>query len=269
MRITVPALLATAAVLVAVGCAGSEDPGAPSAGVSAPDSSVAGELTALGAPSSRGVSGGPVGSGGGTPVEGITVVGNGSAETVPDVAEWSFGVQAEADTAEAALAAAGAAMERVLDALRSAGIDGDDLRTEQVSVYPRTSSDGRSVVGYDASNTVHVVVRDLSRAGAVVDAAVAAGANQVYGPTVHTADTRDAYQAAVKAAFADARAHAEAIAAEAGLQLGAPVAIVEGGGGGVIPFAADAAVESAEAAVPIEPGIQEVAVSLTVTFAVS
>ena len=75
----------------------------------------------------------------------------------------------------------------------------------------------------------------------------------------------------MKAAFADARERATAIAAEAGLRFGAPLAIVDGGGGGgVIPYAADAAVEGDKAAaVPIEPGVQEIAASLTVTFAVS
>jgi uncharacterized protein len=261
MRIAVPALIA-AAVLVAAGCAGEEDSSSPSGPVSPADSSAAGELAALG--------GENPGTASGAPDQGITVSGNGSAKTVPDVAEWSFGVQSRAESAEAALDAASAAMERVLAALRSAGIDGEDLRTEQVSIYPSISSDGRSVDGYDASNTVHAVVHDLTRAGAVVDAAVGAGANQVYGPTLQASDTREAFRAAVAAAFADARIRAEAIAAEAGLQLGAPVAVVDGGGGGVIPYAADRAVSDAEAAmVPIEPGINEISASLTVTFSVS
>jgi uncharacterized protein len=198
--------------------------------------------------------------------EGITVTGTGSATAVPDVAEWSFGVQADADSASAALGNASASIRRVLSALREAGIAGKDLETEQVSVYPRTSDDGLTVVGYSASASVSAVISELGAAGEVLDAAVAAGANQVYGPTLRLSDSRAQYQAAVDAALDDARARAEAIAAKAGVELGAPVAIVEGGGGDVV-YAEDVAVRAAD--VPIEPGQQEVTATLSVTYAIS
>ena len=201
--------------------------------------------------------------------EGITVVGSGTARAVPDVAEWSFGVQTTGETAAAALAANSTAMDDVVAALRDSGIAEDDLRTEQVSVYPRMSNDGRAVVGYDASNTVRATIRELDRAGATVDAAVSAGANQVYGPALTLSDSKAHYRAAVEAAFDDARARAEAIAEHAGVSLGAPVAIVEGGGGGVVPgFDREVAAEAAVADVPVQPGTQEVGATLTVTFAV-
>jgi uncharacterized protein YggE len=201
---------------------------------------------------------------------GITVVGTGSARVAPDTAEWSFGVQTSGDTAAAALSANSDAMKGILAALRDAGLGGDDLRTEQVSVYPRTSDDGSSIVGYDASNTAHAVIRDLERAGAIVDAVVAAGANQVYGPTLTASDAEERYGAAVEAAFDDARSRAQAIADKAGLALGEPVAIVEGasGGGGESAYARELDVEAA-ADVPIEPGVQEVSATLTVTFAIA
>jgi uncharacterized protein YggE len=197
------------------------------------------------------------------------VVGTGSVTTTPDTAMWSFGVQTSADTASAALRANSEAMEDVVAALRDAGISGDDLQTEQVSVWPRTSDDGVSIVGYDASNTVRATIRDLDRAGGIVDAAVAAGANQVYGPSLTVSDAEAQYRAAVDAAFDDARARAEAIADKAGVTLGAPVAIVEGGGGAPIPYYAEAMAEAAAADVAVEPGTQDVGASLTVTFAIS
>ncbi len=94
---------------------------------------------------------------------GITVTGTGMVTVRPDTAEWSFGVQTSAETAEAALGANSDAMEKVVAALKGAGISGDDLQTEQVSVYPRTSDDGLSIVGYDASNTVRATIHDLGR----------------------------------------------------------------------------------------------------------
>jgi uncharacterized protein YggE len=200
---------------------------------------------------------------------GITVTGTGTADAVPDVAEWSFGVQSDGTTASDALAANSSAMERVLAALRDADLGKDDLRTEHVSVYPRMSDDGRSIAGYTASNAVHATVRGLERAGEVVDAAVAAGANEVYGPSLRLSDSEAQYRAAIDAAFDDARARAESIARKAGVTLGAPVAIVEGGGTPV-PYYERAVAEAAGGAgVPIEPGEQEVAATLTVTFAIS
>jgi uncharacterized protein len=122
------------------------------------------------------------------------------------------------------------------------------------------------VEAFHASNTVHAVVRELADAGPVVDAAVQGGANSVSGPVFRLADPRAHYEAAVDAAYEDARFRAEAIAARAGVALGGPVAIVEGGG--AVPLPRSLAVQSAEAvSVPLEPGLQEVTVVLTVTFA--
>lgn len=214
----------------------------------------------------------PVQTGGAVAANGITVVGNGTADVVPDVADWQFGVSSQAATAEAALSANASAMKAVVDALRNAGVGKDDIQTAEVSLYPQTSNDGMTITGYSASNTVTATVRNLGDAGSVVDAAVEAGANNVYGPNLRPSDTNDAYREAVDKAFDDARAHAEAIAAKAGVTLGAAVAISEGGGyvpGPVYydraaPMAASAA-GAAEIA-PVEPGKQQVSASLTVTF---
>jgi uncharacterized protein len=199
--------------------------------------------------------------------EGITVVGTGSATAAPDVAEWSFGVRSEAESAKNALATNAAAARRVIRALRSAGVRRDSIRTEQVSLWTQTDDNGRHVVGYTATNSVHVTVR-IARAGAIVDAAVRAGANEVSGPTMIVSDTDAQYTQALDVAFDDARRHAEAIAAKAGVSLGPPLAIVESGGieGPVI---AERAVLDAAASAPIEPGKQEITAMLTVTFAIS
>jgi uncharacterized protein len=209
-------------------------------------------------------------TGGGTgTLPGITVTGTGTARAVPNLADWSFGVQSDADTAAAALNAASDTTRKILDALRDAGVAQEDLRTEHVSLYPRTTDDGRAVIGYTASSSIHATVRELGEAGAVVDAAVRAGANQVYGPSLRVSDSRAQYRAAAEAAIDDARARAEALAAKAGLTLGAPVAIVETGSSIPGPLY-DRAMAGAEAAsLPIEPGVNEITATLTVTFAIS
>jgi uncharacterized protein len=200
------------------------------------------------------------------PARSITASGLGSVTTVPDRAHFSFGVQAQSRTASQALEAADAQLRRVVAALREAGVAQADIQTEQISLSPRTSDDGEAIVGYNAVSSVSVRVRNLDRAGPVVDAAVGAGANQVFGPSLTRSDQAAVYRSALRAAYADARAKAETLAAAAGVTLGAMTSTVEGGGSIPMPLAAGRA-EDAKAT--IEPGTQEIQASVSVTFAVS
>jgi uncharacterized protein len=250
------AILLAAAALLAAGCGGNRDNGGASASRAAENSALAsyGEQPAPGAAV--------------VSQTGITVVGTGSAKAVPDVAEWSFGVRTEAESAAAAMQQNAAAANRLIAALKDAGISGDDLRTESVSLYPQQDEMGRSITGYMASNTVHATMK-ISKAGSIIDKAVAAGANEIYGPNLRVSDSDAQYAQAVDEAFDDARTRAEAVAAKAGVSLGRPIAIVEGGGGGV-PVYGRAYAETAGAAdVAIEPGQQEIQAVLTVTFEIS
>jgi uncharacterized protein YggE len=258
MKITLLVAVVLAAAL-ATGCSGDEESPGTALEVSSGDSAVA-AAEKIGFQQVAGASGA---------LPGITVVGSGSARTVPDVADWSFGVQSDADTASAALNAASQATRGIVDALRDAGIGKEDLRTEQVSLYPRTTDDGRAVVGYSASSTVHATIRDLGKAGSVIDAAVEAGANQIYGPTLRVSDSRAQYRAAADAAFDDARARAEALAAKAGVTLGGPIAIVESGGSPPVFAEGERLAADTAQSVPIQPGTQEIGATLTVTFAIS
>ena len=206
------------------------------------------------------------GQGADGPARSITASGIGSVTTVPDRAHFSFGVQAQSRTASQALEAADSQLRRVVAAVRDAGVAQADIQTEQISLSPRTSEDGEAIVGYNAVSSVSVRVRNLDRAGPVVDAAVAAGANQVYGPSLTRSDQAAVYRSALKAAYADARAKAQALAEAAGVTLGAMTSTVEGGGSMPMPLAAGRA-EDAKAT--IEPGTQDVQASVSVTFAVS
>jgi uncharacterized protein len=195
----------------------------------------------------------------------ISATGNGTVTAVPDRAQFSFGVQAQARTASAALEAADAQLARVVAALRQAGIPQADIQTDQLSLSPRTNDEGAEILGYTAVSSVSVRLRDLDRAGAVVDAAVGAGANQVYGPSLVRSNQDALYRNALRAAYADARAKAQALADAAGVTLGAMTATVEGGE--AIPFAGR--MEDAKtASATIEPGTQEIQATVSVTFAV-
>jgi uncharacterized protein YggE len=189
----------------------------------------------------------------------ITVDGAGSVTTVPDRASFTFGAEARAATAKAALAQADDAADALVAALKKGGVRDADLQTSQVSLDPQTSQDGTRVIGYVASTSV-TATTTVANAGPLVDAAVAAGATTVSGPSLSSADTDALYRDALKQAVADARSKAEALATAAGLTLGAVRTVVEGGGAPVpLPMAASAAGK-------IEPGTQSVDATVTVTF---
>ncbi|HEU5278753.1 MAG TPA: SIMPL domain-containing protein [Gaiellaceae bacterium] len=193
---------------------------------------------------------------------GITVSGTGSTRVTPDRASFVFGTVSQAETAGAALGASSQAVARVVAALKNAGVAQADIQTADVSLMPRMNEKGDAIVGYTASNAVSVRVMKLGDAGHVVDAAVGAGANQVSGPDLLVSDQDAAYRTALKAAVADARSKAEALAGAAGSTLGKITAIVEGGGAMPLP-----ATGARDVAVPIEPGTQEIQASVSVTFA--
>jgi len=199
------------------------------------------------------------------PRQGITVTGTGRVESIPDEALFSLGVTTEGESARAALAANSAAMRRVLAALERAGVDKKDVQTETVSVGPDYDREGSSPGGFVARNSVSVRIRNLDRASPILDAASEAGANEVHGPMLSTRD-REGFEAqALRKAFAAARKRAEALADAAGVEVGAPTAIVEGFSAEPMPLAARASVDSATSA-PIEPGTEEIQATVTVTF---
>jgi uncharacterized protein YggE len=190
----------------------------------------------------------------------VSVNGVGSVKAVPDEANFSFGVETRGRTAQAAIAANAAIMEKVIAALRQVGAR--DLATQWVSVYPVMGENG-TIDGYSASNSVAATI-GVARAGALIDAAADAGANQISGPSMSSSDAERLYREALGAAFADARKRAEVLAKAAGRSLGEITAIVEGGAQPVPLYreAADTAVSST----PIVPGQQETIASISVTF---
>ncbi len=191
----------------------------------------------------------------------ISVSGNGSVVAVPTIAVLSLGVDTRAASAKAALAANAREMQLVIAAVRAAG--GRDVRTQSVSLS-QVFGQNSEPAGFAASNVVSATV-DVDRAGAVIDAGVSAGANQVNGPALSVADQGKLYRQALKAAVADARLSAETLAAAAGRSLGKVTSVVESGGAAPEPMFAKSA--GADSGTPIAAGVQETTATVTVTFA--
>jgi uncharacterized protein len=189
----------------------------------------------------------------------LVVNGVGSVEAVPDRASFSFGVQTRAATAKAALAANADAMEDVIATLRDGGAS--DLATQSVGVWPTSRENGKPA-GYVASSSVAATIA-VGRAGELVDAAAAAGANEISGPGMSRQDSERLYREALAKAVEDARARAHALARAAGRTLGGISEISEGADV-PIPYYDRAA--AADSTTPVVPGKQETSASISVTF---
>jgi len=139
----------------------------------------------------------------------ITVVGNGEVKIKPDIAYIVFGVETTNANLSAAQSENATKMTAVLDKLKSLGIAEKDLQTVGYSVYPRYDKEQGAPTGYSVHNGVRATVRDINKLGGTIDAAVAAGANQVMGISFDLADKAQAMQQAREVAVNDARAKAE------------------------------------------------------------
>ncbi len=201
---------------------------------------------------------------------GIVVTGEGKASGQPDVAMVTVGVESRALTARAAADSSKEQMEDVMVALQGKGISKEDIQTVDYSIYPEMSWEDEQprVIGYVASNSVMVKIRQVDQVGEVLDAATEAGANRVYDIRFTFDDPAILREEARGEAMVDAQSRAQALADLAGVGLGKPRLISEsfyevppmayaamGRGGGA---------EGAE--VPISAGTLEVTVQVQVTF---
>jgi uncharacterized protein len=203
----------------------------------------------------------------------LSVSGSGEAFLAPDIAYVYIGVHTENTTAAQAVSDNTAQTEELIQAIRDFGVEANDIRTTNFSIYPMDRFDpstglpsGEKV--YAVDNTVYVTVRNLETLGDLLDTAVQAGANTVNSIQFDVEEKDEALQQARAEAVEDARNQAQALAQAAGLTLGeirsisffdAPVyPLFDGKGGG--------GMAAAEAAVPIQPGQLTFTVSVNVTY---
>ena len=203
--------------------------------------------------------------------QGITVQATGVADVLPDAVQVSLSVSVVAEANDVALSQVAATAEVVRSTLEQLGIDAADIATQSVSVNPEysyTEAEGQRIVGYRASQTFDVLVRDASAAGAVVDSLVAAGGanlsiNATY-PVVN--DSTATAQAARDDAVAKARAKAEEYAELLDVELGDLVFLTEISAPTNITIGAKADVMAESALTVIDLGTQEVTVTVEVRW---
>ncbi len=166
--------------------------------------------------------------------EGIWVTGQGKVTTVPDIATLRLGIAAqEASVAEAQTQAYGA-MDRVMAALIDNGVAEKDIQTQYFSIRQRTKWDSEKdeevVIGYRVTNMVTAKIREIDKAGTIIDAVAEAGGDltRIHGISFSVDDPSAYYEEARQKAIADAKAKAEQLAELAGVKLGKPTYISEG-----------------------------------------
>lgn len=200
----------------------------------------------------------------------LTVNGTGEVSAAPDRAQLSTGVLTQATTAAAALAANSRAMIAVFDTLKRAGIAEKNIQTSNFSVSPQYTSakpGGPShISGYQVSNTVTVMVEKLDRVGPALDALVAAGSNQIDGPSFSIADPKPLLAKAREEAVKDAAARAQTLAAASGVTLGPIVSISESGGYSPPQPMYRMAMTAAAPPPPVAAGEESVSASVSITW---
>ena len=160
----------------------------------------------------------------------VTVSASATVQVAPDQATMMLGVVTRNADAAAAAAENASRMNAVLEALAAAGIPREDLSTSNYSVngyYVADSAGEPAVGGYEVTNTLRVVVRDVERVGALLDVGLKAGANQSYGISYQSSQAAQAGDEALAAAMAEGRRKAEVLANAAGAELGGLVSVTE------------------------------------------
>ena len=154
----------------------------------------------------------------------INVTGNAQVLIVPDIAYISIGVHTQAPSAKDAVASNNTETQAVIDAIKAQGVDPKDIQTTNFSVYQQTQTgpngENQGII-FMTDNTVYVTVRDLTKIGTILDASIAAGANNIYGITFDVQDKEAATKSGRDQAMADAQAQADQLAKAAGATLGA------------------------------------------------
>lgn len=168
------------------------------------------------------------------PVRGtrLDVVATGEVTRVPDVVVIQTGITTQAATASEAIRQNGARMDAMRAALRQAGVAERDIQTSSVQLNAewRHRPDQEPVfAGYRASHMLTVRFRDAANSGRILDALVAAGANEINGPSFEVADAAAALDEARARALETARTRAELYARSLGMRVVRIISVSEGG----------------------------------------
>ena len=206
----------------------------------------------------------------------LNVTGEGKVNATPDIAYVNLGVTTEHKDAAVALSNNTAAMDKIISAIKAAGVAAEDMQTTGYSIYPKYNyirETGESeIVGYTVNNSVRVTIRDISKVGKILDTASKNGANNSGGITFGLSDYDKYYNEALKKAVQSAKKKAEVLASAVGVSIGTPVNISEGAnynpGYITVRYAEKEMLDGglAQAPVPIQAGTFEVVANVSLVY---
>ena len=201
----------------------------------------------------------------------IEVTGQASVDVIPDFARITLGVTSDGKDAREALAANSKAVGALIDLMKSEGVGAADIQTSSFSLSPNMSNppngseSPRTIVGYSVSNMVTVTARDIAKLGSLIDNAVGAGANAMYGISYGKNNPGALLDAARPHAVDDARRKADIFAKAGGARIARLLSLTEEGGATPMPMAR-AYAKMADAPTPIEPGSDKLTIMVTARF---
>jgi len=207
---------------------------------------------------------------GDVPMAKIQVSATGTANMAPDMAAVSAGVVTQGKTAREAMFGNATKMTRVFEELEAAGIEKKFITTSQLSLQPKYNYQNRQspkIDGYEARNTVSAKTYDLDNVGAMLDALVKAGVNNINGVQFSIKDSKAAKDKAREDAIREAREKAESMAAAAGVKLGKLKSLSESGGNyNPRPVAYAARSMEMSDSTPVSAGEQSISVTVNMSY---
>ena len=198
----------------------------------------------------------------------LTVTGEATAAVAPDAAVIRIGVSSGAKTAREASDANAKQMTAVMAAIKEAGIADRDVQTSRLSLQPQydpNKSGTARLLGFQVTNQLTIKIRDIDKMPAILDRAIAAGANEMSGIEFVVSEQSKLLDQARDDAIADGRRKAELYARAAGVKVGQVIAIAEEGSN---PPPRPMVQAMRAGAVPVAPGEQTLRASVTITYAI-
>lgn len=204
----------------------------------------------------------------------ITISGEGKVDATPDIAKVIVTVRESGKTAKEAQDKVVKKWTAAKTAISSMGVEDKDVKTISYTTQPRYYYPANSkmmIDGYDAVQTTEVKVRNIDNTGKLLEVVAAAGINEVSGPDFTVDDMTALKEEAREEAINDAKAKAEKLADQLGVDLVRIVSFSEGGDSGYMPYMARAESVSMGAvkivtAPSLDPGTNEINSNVTITF---
>lgn len=199
----------------------------------------------------------------------LNVTGIGLAHQAPDMALVTLGVHSEGPDVGSVVQDNNQRTAKVMQAIEAAGVPTADVRTNYFNVSSQPVYDDKGMptgaIKYTADNTISVTLRQITKLSSLLQDAISQGANSVQQVSYGAEDQTKALQQARDLAMQDARRQAEQLAKAAGITLGEPMTMSEGGVSN-IPFGSPVYGKGGGGGVPTAPGTVDIQVQVTISY---